>query len=263
MPGSLKTRIGAGEQLLGVLLRVPAEELVEMVALSGFDFLFLDCEHGPADVVEVRRHIVLAALHGVPSLVRVGSGETGLALRVLDAGAAGVVGPHIDTPAGARALVDSVHYPPLGHRGFATYSRAGRFGSVEPETHRTNALADTVVVAMIESPEGVRHAADIAAVPGVDAVMIGIADLRAALTADDPPFDDAVRQVNRALEAGAAARLDIVPGREAAAAAFADGAQLVVYNLTHALMAHFTELSRVHGRRRPVAPVATDDHSSR
>ena len=203
MPESLKARISAGDQLLGVLLRVPAEELVEMAALSGFDFIFLDCEHGPADVVEVRRHIALASLHGVPSLVRVGSGESGLALRVLDAGAAGVVGPHIDTPAGARALVDSVHYPPLGHRGFATYSRAGRFGSVDPDTHRRSALADTVVVAMIESPAGVRHTADIAAVAGVDAVMIGIADLRAALTPDDPAFEDALRQVNQALASSA------------------------------------------------------------
>ena len=84
-----------------MLLRVPAEELVEMAAISGFDFVFIDCEHGPADLVEVRRHIALASLHGVPSLVRVGSDEPGLILRVLDAGRAGVIAPHIDTAAGA------------------------------------------------------------------------------------------------------------------------------------------------------------------
>jgi 4-hydroxy-2-oxoheptanedioate aldolase len=105
-------------------------------------------------------------------------------------------------------------------------------------------LADTFVVAMIESPAGVRSAADIAAVTGIDAVMIGVADLRAALRPDDPTFDDGVRQVHRALAASDAARLDIVPGRDAAAAAFADGAQLVVYNLTHALMAHLAELNQ-------------------
>jgi 4-hydroxy-2-oxoheptanedioate aldolase len=241
---SLKARIRAGDQLLGVLLRLPAEELVEMAALSGFDFVFLDCEHGPADVVEVRRHIVLAQLHGVPSLVRVGSGEPTLVLRVLDAGAAGVIAPHIDTPAAAHALVGSAHYPPVGHRGFATYSRAGRFGSVDPEAYRKSALAETVVVIMIESPEGVRHAAEIAAVPGVDAVMIGVADLRAASSAGDLPFEDAVRTVNDAVADSAAARLDIVPSLDAAKAAFSGGAQLVVYNLTHALMTHLAELNR-------------------
>jgi 4-hydroxy-2-oxoheptanedioate aldolase len=243
-PLSLKGRIRAGDQLLGVLLRVPADELVEMAALSGFDFVFLDCEHGPADVVEVRRHIALAQLHGVPSLVRVGSGESTLVLRALDAGAAGVIAPHIDTPAAARALVESAHYPPVGHRGFATYGRSGRFGLVDPETHRRSALANTVVVAMIESPEGVRHAADIAAVPGVDAVMIGVADLRAASGADDMPFDDAVQAVNDAVAGSAAARMDIVPSLDAAVVAFSGGAQLVVYNLTHALMAHLAELNR-------------------
>jgi 4-hydroxy-2-oxoheptanedioate aldolase len=244
VPQSLKARVRSGDRLLGVLLRAPAEELVEMAAISGFDFLLLDCEHGPADMVEVRRHVVLAALHGVPTLVRVGSDEHQLVLRALDGGAAGVVGPHVDTPASAQALVESAHYPPLGKRGFATYSRAGRYGSVNPETHRTVALADTFVVAMIESPTGVRSAVDIAAVTGIDAVMIGVADLRAALTPDDPTFEDAVRQVHQALAASHAARLDIVPGRDAAAAAFADGAQLVVYNLTHALMAHLAELNQ-------------------
>jgi 4-hydroxy-2-oxoheptanedioate aldolase len=243
-PLSLKARISAGDQLLGVLLRVPADDLVEMAALSGFDFVFLDCEHGPADLVEVRRHIALAQLHGVPSLVRVGSGEAGLTLRVLDAGAAGVIAPHVDTPAAAQALVDAAHYPPVGHRGFATYSRSGRFGLVDPATHRQSALADTVVVAMIESPEGVRHAAEIAAVRGVDAVMIGVADLRAASGVDDLPFEEAVQAVNDAVAGSAAARLDIVPSLEAARQAFSGGAQLVVYNLTHILMAHLAELNR-------------------
>jgi 4-hydroxy-2-oxoheptanedioate aldolase len=244
MPEWLKARAGAGGRLLGVLLRIPSEELVEMVAITGFDFILLDCEHGPADMVEVRRHLALAALHGVPTIVRVGKNDHQLVLRVLDAGAAGVVGPHVDTAADAEELVESAHYPPMGKRGFATYSRAGRYGSVDPATHKDRALGNTFVVAMIESPAGVRSAADIAAVTGIDAVMIGVADLRAALTADDPPFDDAVRQVHQALAGSPAARLDIVPGREAAAAAFADGAQLVVYNLTHAVMAHLAELNQ-------------------
>jgi 4-hydroxy-2-oxoheptanedioate aldolase len=244
LPQHLKARIRAGEQLLGVLLRLPAEELVEMAAVSSFDFIVLDCEHGPADVVEVRRHIAVAQLHGVPALVRVGSGESGLALRVLDVGAARVIAPHIDTPAAAEDLVDSAHYPPVGHRGFATYSRSGRFGLVDPETHRQSALADTVVIAMIESPEGVRHASEIAAVHGVDAIMIGVSDLRAASGAGDLPVEEAVRRVNDAVARSAAVRLDIVPSLDAAVAAFSGGAQLVVYNLTHALMAHLAELNR-------------------
>ena len=100
---SLKDRLAAGDRLLGVLLRIPAEELVEMCAVAGFDFVLIDCEHGPADLVPLRQHLAVTAAYAVPTLVRVGSAEPALALRALDAGAAGIVAPHIDTPAPGRA----------------------------------------------------------------------------------------------------------------------------------------------------------------
>ena len=94
--GSLKARLATGERALGVLLRMPGEELVEMVAVAGFDFVLVDGEHGPADVVELRRHLAAAELYDVPVLVRVGSAEPALVLRAIDAGAVGVVAPHVD-----------------------------------------------------------------------------------------------------------------------------------------------------------------------
>lgn len=239
---SLKSRALGGERLLGALLRMPAEELVEMVAISGFDFLLIDCEHGPADLIPLRQHIALATLHGVEVLVRVGSDEPALALRVLDQGAAGIVAPHVDDVATARELVDAVHYPPLGRRGFATYSRAGRFGRADPGAHRQRMLDDTLVFGMIESPAGVAAAADILAVAGIDGTMIGTADLGAARTAADPPVADLVAAVNAVLAGSPSLRMDIVTGADAAATAFAGGADLVVYNLAHTLMGHLADL---------------------
>ena len=238
----VKARLAGGQRLLGVLLRMPAEELVEMAAVSGFDFVLIDCEHGPADVTALRHHIVLAETHGMAALVRVGSDEAALVLRALDQGAQGIVAPHIDTAEDAAALVASVHYPPLGHRGFATYSRVGRFGLVDPEQHRERYLSDTLVIGMIESPLGVSNAAVIVAVPGLDGVMIGTADLGASSTADDPAPADAVREVNRVLAEADSVRMDIVGDLQRASAAFADGAQLVVYNLAAVLMAQLAQL---------------------
>ena len=239
---SLKERLAAGDRLLGVLLRVPAEELVEMAAVAGFDFVLLDGEHGPADVSELRRHTAFAQVHGVPVLVRVGSNEPALVLRALDAGAEGVVAPHVDTPEQARALVDSAHYPPLGHRGFATYGRTGRFGLVAPAEHQERSRAETLVVGMIESPAGVRNADEIVGVRGLDGIMVGVADLAAASTADDPSPTEGIRAVHRVLAEQGRLRMDIVPSREAAGRSLTDGAQLVVYNLTATLMAHLAEL---------------------
>ena len=238
----LKARLAGGEQLLGALVRVPSEELVEMVAVSGFDFVLLDSEHGPADVTELRRHLVLAETHGVPVLVRVGGHEPALVLRVLDAGADGVVAPHIDTAEQAAALVASAHYPPLGVRGFATYGRAGRFGLVDVEEHRRSAAEHTLVIGMIESPAGVAAASAIAGTPGLDGIMVGTADLRASTSASDPDPGASLAAVHRTLAEVGCTRMDIVNSRDQATASFADGASLVVYNLTATVMSHLADL---------------------
>lgn len=242
---SLKTRLDSGEQLLGVLLRMPAEELTEMVAISGFDFVVLDCEHGPADVTALRQHIAVANLHGVSVIVRVGSAEPALVLRALDQGATGIIAPHVDKRADAEALVASCHYPPLGHRGFATYSRAGRFGTSEAGGHRQRLLDETLVIGMIESPAGVLAAREILTVPGLDGTMIGTADLRASSTDEDPDPAESVVSVHRLVAEVGAVRMDIVTGADRAARSLAEGAQLVVYNLTHTIMEHLVGLRSV------------------
>jgi 4-hydroxy-2-oxoheptanedioate aldolase len=239
---SLRARAEGGERLLGVLLRMPCEELVEMAAVAGFDFVLVDCEHGPADVVALRQHMAVAAIHAVPVVVRVGENDPGMILRALDQGAEGILAPHVDSAVDARTLVSAAHYPPIGNRGFATYSRAGRFGQTEPLSHRDWFLANTLVLGMIESPAGVAAASEIVETPGLDGIMIGPADLAAASGPDDPPLRQAVTKVNEAIAAGSKLRMDIVGTTAAAAAAFDDGAQLVVYNLAFSLMAHLKGL---------------------
>lgn len=239
----VKSRLASGDRLLGVLLRIPAEELVEMCAVAGFDFILLDGEHGPADLVPLRQHLALTTAYAVPALVRVGTAEPALVLRALDAGAAGIIAPHIDSAAQAAALVDSAHYPPLGHRGFATYSRAGRYGQVDPKAHQERLSAETLVLGMIESPEGVGNCREILQTAGLDGIMIGTADLRASSTATDPVPADSVRAVHQQVAEWGRVRMDIVNSSDQAVRSFADGATMVVYNLTHAIMAHLAALS--------------------
>lgn len=233
---AIKARLAAGEQLLGCLLRMPAEETVEMIGVAGLDFVVIDCEHGPADVTVLRQHVVLAALHQMGTLVRVGSQEPALVLRALDAGAEGVIAPHIDTADQAAALVRSAHYPPVGGRGFATYGRTGRFGTVTAAEHLQLQAANTLVIAMIESPTAVSNAAAIVQVPGIDGYFIGPADLRASSGPADPSVEDAVRGVATAAGGTSAVRLELVNSSAAAHQALGGGASLVAYNLTHVWM---------------------------
>jgi 4-hydroxy-2-oxoheptanedioate aldolase len=239
---SLRERARGGEHLLGALLRMPAEELVEMVAVAGFDFVLIDCEHGPDDITVLRQHIALAQLHGVPVVVRVGEGERGQILRVLDQGAEGILEPHLESADDARALVDASLYPPEGSRGFATYGRAGRFGETPPDAHRVASLENTLVLGMIESPRAVAVAAEIIATPRLDGILVGPADLAIASGPDDPPLDIAIATVHAELARSTSLRMDIVGTREAAEKSFAAGADLVVYNLTSSLMQHLHHL---------------------
>ncbi|WP_125613823.1 HpcH/HpaI aldolase family protein [Specibacter cremeus] len=238
----LRERVLTGERFCGALVRMPSEELVEMLAVAGFDFVLIDCEHGPADVVPLRQHIAAAAMHGIDVLVRVGEREDTLILRALDCGAAGIVAPHLDSAEQARAVVAAAHYPPRGRRGFATYGRAGSFGAVTGADHKARLAEETLVIGMIESPQAVSAVEDILAVEGLDGIMLGAADLAASSGPDDPTVSEARTQVNAALAAAGSLRLDLVGDADAAAASYADGAHMVAYNLTQALMAQFATL---------------------
>lgn len=240
---SLRERARRGDRLIGALLRMPSEELVEMIAIAGMDFVLIDCEHGPADIIALRQHIAVASVHDVPVIVRVGENDPGQILRVLDQGAEGILAPHLDTGAEADALIAATMYPPVGTRGFATYSRAGRFGEVNPGAHRDWYLENTLVLGMIESPLGVANVAEIVASARLDGIMIGPADLAASSGTDDLPVPDAIAAVNAELEHAGSLRMDIVGTRAAAEAAFTGGANLVVYNLASSLMAHLRGLA--------------------
>ncbi len=243
---TLKQRLRSGERLLGGLLRLPSETLVEMAGVAGLDFVVLDCEHGPADLVPLQQHLVAAQAHGMGALVRVGAAEPALVLRVLDLGADGVIVPHVDTVDQARAAVAAAHYPPLGQRGFAAYSRAGRFGARTSAEHLETAAETTVVVPMLETPEACAAAGEILAVPGVDSVLVGPADLAVSLGL---PGGAAEPAVGRALDAVAAAAksagkpMTSIVGTVDQARQAPPGA--VIYNLAHVLLRALSDLTGV------------------
>ena len=239
---SLRERALRGDRLIGVLVRMPCEEIVEMSAISGMDYVLIDCEHGPDELISLRNHLALAAIHNVPVIVRVGQDDPGQILRVLDQGAQGILAPHLDTGVDAEALIDAAMYPPVGKRGFATYSRAGRFGEVSGPAHREWFLENTLVLGMIESPAGVAAVNEIVQTPRLDGIMIGPADLAASTGPDDVPITEATAAVHAAIARANLMRMDIVSTPAAATAAFDDGARLVVYNLAHTLMGHLRHL---------------------
>ena len=113
---SFGVRLRRGDRLLGALVRMPNEGLVELAGMAGLDFVVIDTEHGPGDQLALARHLTAATANGVVSAVRIGHPSE--VMRALDLGAGAVLAPHVSSVAEARALVEAVHYPPLGRRGF-------------------------------------------------------------------------------------------------------------------------------------------------
>lgn len=229
---------------LGALLRMPAEPLVELAGLAGLDLVVLDTEHGPADGLAA--HLTAARAGGARALVRVPGTGPGEIQRALDAGADGIVVPHVRSAAQARAAVAAAHHPPRGHRGFAGYTRAAAYGLVGAAEHLARSAA-TAVVAMIEDGDGVDGAADILAVDGVDGVLVGPADLAVALgvpgQTGHPRVAAATAVVHGAARDAGVAVVVIVGSADAARAALAGGADLVLVNVAAVLADAFSSLA--------------------
>jgi len=173
-----KERLDKGELAIGIGIRgMRGVEVARLMKSAGFDWLFIDLEHGSTSV-ETAGQISVAALDaGIAPLVRVPAGELALGARCLDGGALGIVIPHVDTPEQARAMVDAFRFPPVGHRSIGgAYPHFG-FAS-RPVGEIVSGLDNaTLVVAMIETPLAVENADRIAAVTGLDALLIGTNDL--------------------------------------------------------------------------------------
>jgi 2-keto-3-deoxy-L-rhamnonate aldolase RhmA len=162
---------------LGTWIKIPAVESVELVALAGFDFVVIDLEHSPIGLESAYRLIGTASWAGVAPLARVPSVDGGLVQRLLDAGCEGIMVPHVDTEAQAQAAVAAVRFPPLGSRGVGSTGRAGAWGATSREEYLRYGQEEVVLIAQIESALGVRNAGAIASVVGVDALLVGAADL--------------------------------------------------------------------------------------
>lgn len=207
MKTALKNRMKQREVLHGMFVMIPSPAVVEMLGYAGFDYAVLDTEHGAAGTEMLEHQLRAADAAGMPALVRTVSPATGEILRALEAGAAGVLVPHVTTAEDAEAIVRAAHYPPLGIRGMATTSRAGHHGITTVAAHLEQAKERTIVMVQIEDAAALPNVPAIARTPGIDAVFIGPADLSISLgfpgQIDHPTVVAAIRKiVDEVREAG-------------------------------------------------------------
>lgn len=197
--GNLQRKFKQGQAAVGTIAYFGSPAFVEMAASAGYDWLFLDTEHGHLTSGDLLPLLMAAKGTGIDVIVRVPGLIEAEIKRALDWGANGIVVPMVENAEQAALAVKWSKYAPLGRRGC---------GPLRAEyTHRTNeyfaqANDQVTVVAQMESLESVRNIEQIVRVAGLDAVFMGLDDLRQSMgllgVRDHPELDEKVEEIFRA-----------------------------------------------------------------
>ena len=199
-PNHTKRRLAEGGIAIGMGLRLARSVDIATIAKTcGYDWLFIDMEHNSMDVDNAAQIAMASLAVGISPIVRVPGKEHFHATRLLDSGAQGIVVPHVDTVEEAERAVAYCKYPPKGHRSAMGTLPQFAYQGVPVGEATKAANEETLVIVMVESPEAIERVDQIAAVPGIDSVLIGTNDLCAELGIpgkfDDPKVEDAYRKV--------------------------------------------------------------------
>ncbi|MFT5392722.1 MAG: 4-hydroxy-2-oxoheptanedioate aldolase [Gammaproteobacteria bacterium] len=198
----LKARLKAGKPCVGILVTIPNVGMVQTLADAGYDWLFIDMEHGPITIESA--HAMIAATKGTRScpLVRVPWNVHWLVKPVLDAGAMGIIFPMIRSADEARKAVSAMRYPPGGQRGSGPFFAPARFG-LDTAEYTARADEELFTLLLIEHRDAVDDIDNIIKVPGIDACLIAPFDLSMSYGFQDgpdhPEVQEAIERVERAV----------------------------------------------------------------
>lgn len=188
-------RLRSNEVLTGTLVSLPSPEICELLANVGYDWLFIDAEHGAFNPQQAQT--MLQAATPTPCLIRVPADETIWLKKALDIGAAGVIVPQVHSATQAKKIITNCKYAPAGDRGIGI-GRAHKYG-IDFERYLKNANEETAVVLQAESSEAVENINAIVALEGIDAILIGPYDLSASLgkpgEIDHPIVQAAIKKI--------------------------------------------------------------------
>jgi 4-hydroxy-2-oxoheptanedioate aldolase len=224
---ALRARWRARQPAFGLWAAIPSSLTVEMAAVSGYDYVCVDLQHGLSDEWTMVSMLQAAAAGGATAIVRPAWNEPGLIMRALDLGAAGVIVPLVGSRAEAERAVRSCRYPPDGFRSYGPSRAELVLGTSSPAELAAAALC----LVMIETRDGLDRVEEIVSTPGLDGIYIGPSDLSLALgltpRRGGPELEEAIDRVREAAHAhGLIAGMHCASGVAAAERA-AQGFELV------------------------------------
>ena len=178
----VKRALKRGETVVGTMIsEVRNSSIAQIMKVDGFDFFFIDMEHGSFSMETVADIIMAARLADIAPFIRVPDLEYFLLSRPLDAGAQGLMVPRVDTPDDVRHMVSFMKYPPVGERGCAVTRGHSDYLSPHTAEFIKHANEETLVIVQIESGMAIDHIEEMVSIPGVDVALIGPNDLSISL----------------------------------------------------------------------------------
>ncbi|WP_372682578.1 HpcH/HpaI aldolase/citrate lyase family protein [Desulfosarcina sp.] len=178
MNPDFRKRLLQGDLLTGTIISLSCPQIAELLSRSGFDWLFIDGEHGCLSAGEIQL-LLQAAQPRCPCVVRVAANHEAAIKQALDIGADGIIAPLVNDADTASRVVACAKYPPLGQRSVGIARAQGYGASFAEYVSRAN--ADTAVIIQVEHVDAVANIASILDVSGVDGVFIGPYDLSASM----------------------------------------------------------------------------------
>jgi 4-hydroxy-2-oxoheptanedioate aldolase len=195
---NFRSRLESGEALLGSFLTWPTGGVVELLSVSGFDFVVVDSEHGVFSLESIAATIVAADAANLPAIVRVPSCPSVDSGRCLDYGAAGILFPRAGGVESVRSAVDTVKFAPEGHRGLAGV-RAAKYGARPLAQFVSEANRETLVVVQIETQAALDDLLPISKEKNVDVLYVGPNDLTQVLGIpgqfNDPKYQSTIERI--------------------------------------------------------------------
>ncbi len=173
----LKKSLENGNTVVGPFCKIQDPTIVEIAALSNFDFVIIDMEHGPYGIESTQNMIRAAEARGITPVVRVTENSETLILRTLDIGAKCIQVPQISTKADADSVVKATKFYPIGERGMCRYVRAAEYTNISGPDHFGKANNDITTIIHIEGLEGIENLNEIVKVKGIDVIFLGPYDL--------------------------------------------------------------------------------------
>jgi 2-keto-3-deoxy-L-rhamnonate aldolase RhmA len=241
-PNRLKRLLAEGQVGIGCLLSYDAPWLVEVLGMTGYDFVTIDLEHEPMDPSAVAALVRTADLVGITSIVRMPASDA--VFPFLSAGAQGVWVPDLRGRAHLEEVVELTRFPPLGRRTYYTQTRAAQYGvGIDEPKWVREANDELLVVGMVEHIDLVEQLDELLAVEGVDGFHVGTLDL--AQSMGSPPaerIDEVVQEVvSRCRAAGKYTSVGVITpwGLESIGKRLEQGVQIFnvpsAWMLTHAV----------------------------